>query len=118
MTLISTDNPEFTKTITVTQAGYEWSVDYSSIPATVPAEGGEYQVKVSATGAWEPMITDGGDFVTIKGIDSETFSIVVSSNKRVAGSEVPTIERIAVVSVSTTDGSGKSATIDVKQIGE
>ena len=118
VTLISTDNPEFTKTITVTQAGYEWSVDYSSIPATVPAEGGEYQVKVSATGAWEPMITDGGDFVTIKGIDSETFSIVVSSNKRVAGSEVPTIERIAVVSVSTTDGSGKSATIDVKQIGE
>ena len=124
ITVASTDNPAFTKTVTVSQGAYSWQITADSMSA-VPAAGGTYSVKVDCTGDWKVALdADAQKFVKVNGGTSATgkgngtVSVTVSSNKKAAGSSKATAERNGVITVSTTDGSSKTHNITIKQAGE
>ena len=121
ITVVSEDNPSFTKKVTVSQAGYVWDVTYDSMQ-NVPAAGGKYEVDVKCTGSWK--VSEKSVFLTIpedkmSGTGDGTLTLTVLSNKKPAyeGAEA-TSDRTGKVTISTTDGSGKTTSITIKQAGD
>ena len=122
ITFVSDDNASFTKTVTVSQAGYVWNVTYDSMQ-NVPAAGGTYNVYVKCTGSWKVDRDDDAEkFITVNntsGTGDRTLTLTVQSNKKPAyeGAEA-TSDRTGKVMISTTDGSGKTTSITIKQAGD
>ena len=122
ITVVSEDNPSFTKKVTVSQAGYVWDVTYDSMQ-NVPAAGGKYEVDVKCTGSWKVNLDDNAKkFLTVdktSGNGDGKLTLTVQSNKKHAyeGAEA-TSDRTGKVTISTTDGSGKTTSITIKQAGD
>lgn len=122
ITVVSEDNPSFTKKVTVSQAGYVWNVTYDSMQ-NVPAAGGKYEVDVKCTGSWKVDLDDNAKkFLTVdktSGNGDGKLTLTVQSNKKPAyeGAEA-TSDRTGKVTISTTDGSGKTTSITIKQAGD
>ncbi len=117
ITFTSTDNPAFTKTVTVSQDGYIFSVSPSQL--NVPALESYIFVNVTCTGSWEAKVSKGTFFSVTKESEQE-LKIKVDSNKLPddAAEGTMTPERDGEIKVSTTDGSELSLTIPVKQAGD
>ena len=117
ITFTSTDNPAFTKTVTVSQKGYIFSVSPSQL--NVPVQGDEYTVNVTCTGSWEAKVSK-GTFFSVTKESEQKLKIKVDSNKLPADAAEGTVtpERDGEIKVSTTDGSELSLTIKVVQVGD
>lgn len=108
-----TETPGLKKTIVINQPGYEFTVGADNLELGPDKADGHIDVRCSGTWSVDRPAT--ATWLTVSSTDSG-IEYSVQSNK--SDGKNDTSEREAVITVKTTDGSGKERKITIKQSGE